>query len=788
MERTHIPISGMHDFAGPTLRREAPSLAAGPITRALRSGLTLETLLYGLIFTLAVLTRFWDLGSRALHHDESLHAYYSWLYAEGFGYQHNPLMHGPFLFHANALLFLLFGSTDYVARVMPAIAGVIVVMLPWLLRGRHLLGRWGALFASTLLLVSPSILYYSRFIRHDMYAALGTLLLAIAILRYAERPARRWAILGGAAVGYLLTTKEVSFIILFIFATFIAIAVALRVAPALLGVGAGAVALFGVIAKLLGALGVAPLPGIPWQSPTGADIWRFTVALVTHPLVVAGIGVLLLAVVASIWVLDRKRDGLGWIEGILGEAPEGSTAAALRELLEERTGLLIGVTLALVIFVPLYTSMFTNLVGLASGTFGALGYWLGQQGVQRGEQPWYYYLLLAPQYEFVAVLFFPVGAISVAWHWLRSRREGSPLSRRAYLRAFLIFWAALIFVIFSGAGEKMPWLTVHLALPLTLLAASLLGDAAEWLERRIGRSRATWRPTLALGGGIAGLIGAGFLVMAWASAGPFVQVGGQLARSVRPWAADHWWVVYLPWLGLVALLAYGVWRLGRTHTAAVFGLVGALALVLGEIHTGWNVTYRSGDTPTDMLIYVQSSPYVAQVTRELEQLSQETTGGMGLEVWYDAGTQWPFNWYLRNFPNRRYFGSQLSGPVNAPVVLVSLEFLTPQMEQELSGYTYQEYPMRWWFPEEETYRRFAYAPDLNNPARQNYQDTRQPPFTLLDVARSVWSSVWAMREPQEQGKIFRLVAYRDLPATIGSYRFRVYIRNDLVPYVNGLRY
>ena len=32
---------------------------------------------------------------------------------------------------------------------------------------------------------------------------------------------------------------------------------------------------------------------------------------------------------------------------------------------------------------------------------------------------------------------------------------------------------------------------------------------------------------------------------------------------------------------------------------------------------------------------------------------------MGLTVWYDDVTQWPFNWYLKDFPNRRYIGREL---------------------------------------------------------------------------------------------------------------------------------
>ncbi|MER3485401.1 MAG: hypothetical protein C4345_04910 [Chloroflexota bacterium] len=82
------------------------------VPQALRRGITVETSLYLLMLALAAITRFWDLGSKALHHDESLHAYYSWLFATGEGYRHHPLMHGPFLFHANALVYLLFGDSE----------------------------------------------------------------------------------------------------------------------------------------------------------------------------------------------------------------------------------------------------------------------------------------------------------------------------------------------------------------------------------------------------------------------------------------------------------------------------------------------------------------------------------------------------------------------------------------------------------------------------------------------------------------------------------------------------
>ena len=79
--------------APPAVDGEAP-LRRGPI-----SWLTLENGLYLLFFALALITRFWDLDAKGLHHDESLHAVFSWKYYTDLGYIHSPMMHGPEQFH-----------------------------------------------------------------------------------------------------------------------------------------------------------------------------------------------------------------------------------------------------------------------------------------------------------------------------------------------------------------------------------------------------------------------------------------------------------------------------------------------------------------------------------------------------------------------------------------------------------------------------------------------------------------------------------------------------------------
>ena len=76
------------------------------------------------VFALALIARFWDLGDKGLHHDESLHAVYSWKYYTDLGYIHSPMMHGPEQFHLIDIAYLLFGATDATARYASAVCGV----------------------------------------------------------------------------------------------------------------------------------------------------------------------------------------------------------------------------------------------------------------------------------------------------------------------------------------------------------------------------------------------------------------------------------------------------------------------------------------------------------------------------------------------------------------------------------------------------------------------------------------------------------------------------------------
>ncbi|MGI8913974.1 MAG: flippase activity-associated protein Agl23 [Chloroflexota bacterium] len=346
-------------------------------------GVNWEIVAYAALIVLALVLRLVALGDKPFHHDESQDAYFSWIFYSGGGYKYDPLLHGPLRFYLISLMYLLFGVSNFTARLAPALMGTALVALPFFLRRQ--LGSLAAFSAAVFLCLCPSYLYFSRFTREDIYFACLTLALMVSVFRFLARP-RPWQpalILGLLAASF--ATKETTFITLFIAGTFF-----------LLTIG--------------------------WQA--GA----------------------------------ARRSGMD-----VGETP---VIAAVRSV-----GLdawLWGFASFVAVFTLLFTTFFTNPQGLQDGIVKSIQYWLAQQPVGRGDEPWFYYLVLLPAYEWPEILAGAVGLVVV-------------LRRPTLLGCFLIWSFVLSMGIYSWAGEKMPWLLIHPLLPLLMLAG--LGVQVLWQGR-----------------------------------------------------------------------------------------------------------------------------------------------------------------------------------------------------------------------------------------------------------------------------------------------------------------
>lgn len=671
---------------------------------------TLEWILYSAVTIIGAIMRFWDLGSRALHHDESLHATYSWYLWEkltganpAMDYHYDPMMHGPYQFHGNALMFLIFGVSVASARLNAAICGTALIILPILLRRQ--LGRVASLILSGLLAFSPAYLYYSRFTREDIYFALWTAVFFVGFIRWLDARGRpgghRWLYMAAAGFALSWATKESTYFTIIISLGFI----------------------IGVFAVAYAYQFLAPSRPRDKhrdirESELTATLGSFSRANMP-PLLAAFRGTpprawgISAAIIAAITIFLFWPIGDPWQWGFIpGAHPQGTTNALGHP-------------------VSYNTDAFT----------GGLSYWVLQQDVARGGQPWYYYFLVIPLYEQVAVVF---GAAGLVYYLVLARRRtrltvisgaafvvfalltlfvGPGLSKlpqyglallmvasgvallvsqpRSLLVNLLLWWTVVTWALYIYAGEKMPWLTLHLLLPTFFVAALFAGHLLQAPRRTIK------------------------------------------------------WLVTVGLLVLTSLISF------RSSVA---------------------LAYADGANPTEMLVYTQTSQDVPNASAVIHRIpTQVSPQGGQVHVWIDGADTWPWVWYLHDDTTNHGFqgsdsGSGLTlasqGVIGAaqqryPAIVVGSEdhsyLVNNNKLTAFVNYTPYEFKLRWWFPEDgyKAWETTGLSGFLSDALR---------PSTLAHL----WSW-WANRTPFDQ---------QAFATWANTYRFFVYVRNDMVkPYV-----
>jgi uncharacterized protein (TIGR03663 family) len=409
--------------------------AAAPV----RPGMSrARRLLFAIVLLAAIATRFVRLGDRPLHHDESIHAFQSYTLSREGTWRYDPAYHGPFLYYANALVYKVFGATNTTARLLPAAFGVglllfAIPLASWL--GAEAAGAY-----ALLVLLSPHLTYFSRFIREDLYSLVFTFGTIVAFRRFLETDRSRWLTLSAISFALAGTTKENAYMtgVLFV--------------------------VFGLWLFLERAMSPA--------SPGGwSGAWRATRG----------------------WIVPRV------------------------------VPIAIAATVFLCIWALLYTA-FGRYPGDWLAIPKAIRYWIGQHTIARIPGPWYYYFPQLVMYETATLvaavlllrradlrrdrflqsvacalggLAFAAGAGSLlgegtASKWAfrviavlgllaaldRLRLRGE---RAAPFLRFVVYWALASLAIYGWAREKVPWLTVHPLLPITILAAIALADL--WRDR-----------------------------------------------------------------------------------------------------------------------------------------------------------------------------------------------------------------------------------------------------------------------------------------------------------------
>ncbi|MFN8443190.1 MAG: hypothetical protein U0175_20615 [Caldilineaceae bacterium] len=167
---------------------------------------TVEHLLYWIALLVAVALRLFALGAMPLHPHEAQNAWLAWLVATGQSVDQNAAPVSALYHGLQTLIFLPGFTSDAAARIVPALAGIALVALPWW--WRSWLGRGGALALAFLLAIDPWMTAFSRMAEGGMLSIfLGMLALTALIQPTMEEVSElRWQRIGASALGLLLAS------------------------------------------------------------------------------------------------------------------------------------------------------------------------------------------------------------------------------------------------------------------------------------------------------------------------------------------------------------------------------------------------------------------------------------------------------------------------------------------------------------------------------------------------------------------------------------------------------
>jgi uncharacterized protein (TIGR03663 family) len=183
------------------------------------SWLTVEVALYILIGMIAAGLCFYALGAQPLGESEAAQALAAWRFYQG--NSEGATGYSPLLFLGNVFTFFLLGASNALARLVPALSGTALAILPYFLR-RHL-GRSGALVASILLALSPSTLFFSRYLGGPIVVAACVLAVLVGFFGYLDSKQPKYAYLTALALALSLSTAPLIYTFILIVGTFLLI-------------------------------------------------------------------------------------------------------------------------------------------------------------------------------------------------------------------------------------------------------------------------------------------------------------------------------------------------------------------------------------------------------------------------------------------------------------------------------------------------------------------------------------------------------------------------------------
>jgi uncharacterized protein (TIGR03663 family) len=365
-----------------------------------------------LILIIAFFVRFWQLDLKLFHHDEAIHAWFSYNLLTQGAWAYDPSYHGPFLYFVTAGMFSLLGDSDLVARILPALFGFLLIPLTYCIWRIGYIDKKQTLLVALFLAISPDMVYFSRFLRHDIFMLFFTFLLLVAILYYFEYGRTRFAILGAIAAAGALCCKEEMPVILLIFASFF---------------------IFAIYRK-------------KFTLPPG---WKYDLILGAF-IVFAIMGALYSAFGAHIDTLVGQNFALnstGWYKAI-----EHWTAMHNQQRLGG----------PLYYYIPFYILYELPIFILAIiGTLQFLG---------KGCSPSLFIRRLKNRIHYSGSSSIPTSELAAISLQQLQKRDNTVYSKSDEFFRFCIYWMIMVMAFYAVVGEKVPWLVIPQLLPMCFVA------------------------------------------------------------------------------------------------------------------------------------------------------------------------------------------------------------------------------------------------------------------------------------------------------------------------------
>lgn len=657
-----------------------------------------ELAAYFMILFLSSYLRLEGLETKSMHHDESLHAYYAWVFSEGGGLIHNPMLHGPLQMQLSGFIFFIFGDTDFTARILYAFAGISLSIVPLLLR--NYLGKYGAIVSSFLIAISPTMIYFSRFARNDILMAVVTLLLIVCVWRYLQGGQTRNMYWIAALLALAYTIKETSYLITGIIGLYLTLSI---VVGSYINQNWSINTETDTYPKIISStvMGFVKTASVGFRNPGACKQFSLLILIFTLTLPQwSAFSSILEVIIPSVVLVNENLPGqIGMPVGI------GNLLALLivsglfifSIYVGTKWNWKIWLKCAAIFYVVWslsYTTFFTNITsGIKSGIWQSLGYWVVQQGEGRGDQPTYYYVVLSSIYEYLPMLFAVFAIIQLA-------------RKKDAFSIFLAYWVIITFILYTLASEKMPWLLVNVTLPAIILAGKYIGEKIQVLHWSTVTEdyKASLFSTMAL-----------FFNTA---------LGLFLISGIILYSFSTSYGLILISLSLILIVALSFMRWKDVISVYPINLCLVIIVIVLSgftLKTGIVASFQNQDTPVEMLVYTQTSPIVRNIAQEIIATQSQNSHMSPAKVTIDQtnGFTWPWTWYLRNHLSASFpqltDTSDLSD-TDSDILLIHsnnrISADTTLPEEFSEGITY---PHRWWFPED-TYRNLNIMDHLTDRA------------------------------------------------------------------------